>query len=84
MNRSSNHTTSENDVIDIEQLALIIRRARATISTEMTRNPTNLPPWFKLPGSRRPLWLRSTVYEFIQTAANHADALPKSNVRGAK
>jgi hypothetical protein len=68
---------NEDVVLDISQVALRLKKAKSTVSSEMTRHPENLPSWFKLPGSRRPLWLSSTVTEFLLTAAARAGATPR-------
>ena len=64
------------EVLDIDQLAQLIRKSRKTIASDMTRNPERIPPWFKLPGSKKPLWFRETVSAFLQNCAAAADAMP--------
>ena len=63
--------------IDIEELAKRLGKAKKTIRTDMVRRPESLPRWFKLPKSRKPLWLESTVDDFLLEQAARAGALPK-------
>lgn len=69
-----NKILNEDEVLDISQVALRLKKAKSTVASEMTRHPGNLPSWFKLPGSRRPLWLASTVNAFLLAAAARAGA----------
>lgn len=51
--------------LTIEDLATLLNRSPATIATEVTKFPNKLPPRIKLPGSRRVLWLKEDVEEWI-------------------
>jgi hypothetical protein len=62
--------------ISIADLSQILKKSVSTLRADMVRAPQSLPPWFKLPGSRRPLWLASTVEDFLITNARAANALP--------
>jgi hypothetical protein len=67
------------EVLDISQLAQMIRKTRKSIASDMTRNPERIPPWFKLPGSKKPLWFRETVDAFVRKCAERADAMPSES-----
>lgn len=67
--------------ITIEELAERIGKSPRTVRTDMVRRPHAIPRWFKLPGARKPLWLESTVDEFLLEQAGQAGALPKTNSR---
>jgi len=68
---------SASKTISIEQLAGILHRSVATLRSDMVRNPASLPPSFKCPGSRRPLWLAATVSAFVEDLARKAGAHPE-------
>ena len=63
-------------ILDIDALALRLGRKRASITTDMVRNPAAVPPHFKLPGTKRPLWLQATVDAWVIDQARRANALP--------
>lgn len=63
-------------ILDIDALAAKIGRKRTSISTDMVRNPAAVPPHFKLPGTKRPLWLHVTVDAWVLDQARRANALP--------
>lgn len=51
--------------LTISELASILNRSPATIATEVSKAPHKLPPRLQLPGSRRVLWLREDVENWI-------------------
>lgn len=53
------------DTVDINELAKILHRSPHTIATEVTKAPHKLPPRLRLPGSRKVLWLRADVDQWI-------------------
>ena len=53
------------ETITIQQLAEILNRSPSTIATEVSKSPHKLPPRLKLPGSRKVLWLKSDVEDWI-------------------
>ena len=59
------------------QLAQRLGKTVTSISTDMTRKPGSLPRWFKLPGCKAPMWLETTVDEFIIKSAERAGATPE-------
>jgi hypothetical protein len=66
-------------ILDINEVGVIIRKAPTTISSEMVRHPDRLPRWFKLPGSKKPLWYAATVEAFIRKSADACNALPENS-----
>lgn len=65
------------EVLDIQGLALLLKRSASTIASDMVRSPESVPPAFRLPNSRRPLWLRATVMRFLEHHAGASNALPE-------
>jgi hypothetical protein len=65
-----------NKVIDISELALILKKSPSTIRSDMVRAPARLPPSFTMPGSRKRLWLLETVEAYVMANAAKAGALP--------
>lgn len=63
-------------ILNCKEVAARLNKSEKTLSTEMVRRPTSLPPWFKLPQSKKPLWLESTVDQFVLDQARKAGALP--------
>ena len=53
------------ELITIEELSLKIHKAKASIYSDLSRNPKSLPPYFRLPNSRRILFRLSDVEEWI-------------------
>lgn len=66
-------------ILDIHELGQLIRKSPKTIASDLTRNPDRIPPSFKLPGSKKPLWFRETVDAFLRRCAVAADAMPDEN-----
>lgn len=62
--------------LDIDELAQILRRKATSLASDLVRKPNSLPPCFKAPGTRKPLWLQSTVDQWILDQARKANALP--------
>lgn len=52
-------------LLDVHDLARILRRPVATIYSQRTRSPGALPPACTLPGSRRPMWHPDDVQNWI-------------------
>lgn len=62
--------------MDIDELAQVLRRKSASLASDLVRKPASVPPHFKVPGTRKPLWLPSTVDQWILDQARRANALP--------
>lgn len=54
-------------LLTIEELSPKIRKAKAAIYSDLTRNPKSLPPYFRLPNSRRILFRLSDVEEWLDS-----------------
>lgn len=66
-------------ILQIGELAALLGKKVSSVRTDMVRRRESLPPWFKLPGSRKPLWLESTVQDFVLRQAQREGALPVQN-----
>lgn len=57
----------ENDitVLTVEQLARLVHKSPSSIRSDVSRNPNSLPPICRLPGSKRLLWLRDDVMQWL-------------------
>lgn len=52
--------------IGVDELAVILQRAIATIKADVTRRPETLPPRLEIPGTRTPIWLVSDVKAWLE------------------
>jgi predicted DNA-binding transcriptional regulator AlpA len=55
------------ETIGIEEIAKILRKAPETVRVDVTRKPETLPPRLNIPGSKRVLWLRSDVNDWLRS-----------------
>jgi hypothetical protein len=53
------------ETLDLGQLSAILKKTGDSIRTDLCRNPHRVPPPLDLPGSRRLLWLRQDVLEWL-------------------
>jgi len=53
------------EILNISQLAAMLHKSPSTVATEASTRPDKLPPRLCLPGSRRVLWLRTDVEDWI-------------------
>lgn len=51
--------------IGVNELAAMIHRAVPSIKSDLIRKPESLPPRVKMPGSKKLLWLKSDVIEWL-------------------
>lgn len=66
MSRSEQPQYPDNiTTIGVEELATMIRRAVPSIKSDLIRKPESLPPRVKMPGSKKLLWLKSDVIEWL-------------------
>lgn len=56
-------------LIDLQDLALILKRSPETIKKDMRRNPAAVPPRVQIPGSRQLRWRKDTVDSWIESLA---------------
>lgn len=68
----------EREILTEEQLGSLIGKTAGTIRYDLCRHPERLPPSFVLPGSRKRLFLRSTVMLFLEQQAAKFGADPES------
>lgn len=52
--------------ITADELAKILRRSKEAINNDQTARPWAVPPAYKPPGSRKPLWDEDEVREWIK------------------
>lgn len=57
------------EILNIEQLAKVLHKSPKSIRSDRVRNPTALPPSFTLPNSRRILFRRLDVDDFLNNLA---------------
>lgn len=53
-------------LINIDELAEILRLKRATVRWYLSRNPSRLPPAVKMPGAKGALWRRQDVEKWVE------------------
>jgi len=54
-----------NKLLTVDELALILRKAAASIRSDAHRNPSSLPPICSLPQTKRLLWRESDVESWL-------------------
>jgi hypothetical protein len=55
-----------NPVVDFDALAWLLHRDRATLVADRCRAPDRLPPAYRVPGTRQPLWLLEEVLQWLR------------------
>lgn len=55
----------EVQTIGVEEMAVIFRKQERSILRDISQAPDRLPPRLKLPGTRKPLWLVTTVATWL-------------------
>lgn len=53
-------------VLDLDDLARLLHRDRNTIKADRCRAPDRVPPAFKVPGTKEPLWLLDDVLDWLR------------------
>lgn len=53
------------ELLDVAQIATLLRKTVPSIRSDVCRNPLSLPPRCKLPGSRRLLWRAEDVSSWL-------------------
>ena len=56
---------SSDDLLTMDDLALVLRRSRGSIRNDRSRNPGSLPPARKLPGTKTVLWRWGDVQAWL-------------------
>jgi hypothetical protein len=54
-------------VLLISEVASILRRKPLTVAKDVSTHPERVPPYFKLPGSKTPLWREKVVYAWLDS-----------------
>jgi hypothetical protein len=62
------------NLIDVYDLALVLRRSPATIKRDLRRNPAAVPPRTTLPGTRLLRWRAGDVQLWLSTHSGAASA----------
>lgn len=52
--------------LTVADLSAILHKSPASIYKDFSRNPGSLPPYIRIPGSRRPLWRAADVDAWLQ------------------
>ena len=68
-------------ILKVEEVAAILRRSPKTVSKDMSANPERVPPPFRLPGSKTPLWYESGVYAWLEKVSGRDVEQPKGRGR---
>lgn len=58
------------ELLDVSQLAALLRKTVPSIRSDVSRNPLSLPPRCKLPGSRRLLWRAEDVSAWLASCVD--------------
>lgn len=53
------------ETLGTADLAVLLHKSEKTIKRDVSTAPWTLPPRVRIPGSRRVMWLRSTVIEWL-------------------
>ncbi|GEM_PF-1856412 len=61
-------------LLDLDELARVLHRDRETIKADRCRAPQRVPPAYKIPGTKEPLWLLDEVLEWLRQHPEHATA----------
>jgi len=53
-------------VLGVEDVAKLLHRTVETVKTDIRRKPESLPPRFRVPNTKRLLWLESDVLVWME------------------
>ena len=54
------------ETLGTAEMAVLLRKTEKTIKKDVTVAPWTLPPRVRIPGSRRVMWLRETVMDWLK------------------
>jgi len=54
------------ETLGTAELAVLLHKSEKTIKKDLSVAPWRLPPRVRVPGSRRVMWLRETVYQWLK------------------
>jgi predicted DNA-binding transcriptional regulator AlpA len=60
------------ELLDVSQIAALLRKTVPSIRSDVSRNPLALPPRCRLPGSRRLLWRVEDVNAWLAGCVDHS------------
>lgn len=66
------------ELMDVAQMASLLRKTVASIRSDVSRNPMSLPPLCRLPGSRRLLWRAEDVNAWLAGCVEHVPHVSQS------
>lgn len=61
---------TSNGLLVVEQLAILIHKSPSSVRSDASRNPSVLPPIFRIPGTKRLLWRMSDVEAWLASFAS--------------
>lgn len=59
------------ELLDVSQIAALLRKTIPSVRSDVSRNPSSLPPLCRLPGSRRLLWRVEDVSAWLASCVEH-------------
>jgi len=60
--------------LDVDGLARLLHRSRASILSDRTRAPKRVPPAHVPPGTRQPIWLLDEVLDWLRSSPSRRQA----------
>lgn len=60
-----------NRLLNVDELAAILRKAATSVRSDAHRNPSSLPPRCKLPKTKRLLWRENDVEKWLSENVCH-------------
>lgn len=66
------------ELLDVSQIAALLRKTVPSIRSDVSRNPLALPPRCRLPGSRRLLWRVEDVNAWLARCVEHVPDVTQS------
>lgn len=67
-------------LLTVDELATYIHKSVASIRSDVTRNPSSLPPICRLPGTKRLLWRIEDVERWIEQHIHSDSGEPRPSV----
>lgn len=66
------------ELLDVAQIAVLLRKTVASVRSDVSRNPEALPPICRLPGTRRLLWRTEDVVSWLAACVEHRPQISPS------
>lgn len=67
-----------NKLLNVDELAAILRKAATSVRSDAHRNPSSLPPRCNLPRTKRLLWRETDVEKWLSENVCHEQRLQHS------